>query len=64
MHPAVELIGNSAYSQKGVASLSCRGELSCDMVYPARIESWRESHYDKNDDHNDNNNNNNNDNNI
>ena len=59
MHPAVGLIANSTYSQKGVASLSCRRDLRCDMVYPARIESWRESHNDNNDDRNDNNNNNN-----
>jgi len=52
VHSHIGLVGNSSYSQKGVASLSCGRELRCDKEYPARFESWRESH---------NNNNNNND---
>jgi len=33
------LLGNSVYSQKGVAPLSCGRELKCDIVYPAQIKS-------------------------
>lgn len=36
------LLGTLQNSQKDVASLSCWRELRCDIVYPARIESWRE----------------------
>ena len=36
------------YSQKGVASLSCGRELRCDKEYPARFESWHESHNNNN----------------
>ena len=40
----VGLVGDSAYSQKGFPSMSCGRELRYDdVVYPARIESWRES---------------------
>ena len=62
----VSLVGNSTYSQKGVASLSCVRELRCDIEHPARIESWRESdhhHHHHHHHHHDNNNNNNNNNN-
>ena len=45
MPPDVCLFGNCTYSQKGAASLSCVRELRCDVVYPARIESWRESFF-------------------
>ena len=44
IHPDVGLVGNSAYSLKGVAPLTSGMELRCDIDYPARIESWRESH--------------------
>ena len=41
----VVLVGHSTYSQKGFLSLSCGRELRYDdVVYQARIESWRESH--------------------
>ena len=53
-HPDVSLVGNSTHSQKGVSSLSCGRELRCDIVNPARIESWRESH-NNSDNNNDNN---------
>ena len=46
------------YSQKGVASLSCRRELRCDVVYPVRMESSRESHHNNNTNNHNNNNNN------
>jgi len=48
MHLDVSLVGNSTNSQKGVASLSCGRELRCDILSPARIESWRESHHNNN----------------
>ena len=40
----VGLFGDSAYSQKGFPSMSCvREPRYDDVVYPARIDSWRES---------------------
>ena len=44
VHPDVGLVENSKYFQKNFASLSCGRELRCDIVYPGRIESWREAH--------------------
>ena len=44
VHPDVGLVENSKYYQKNFASLSCGREMRRDIVYPARIESWREAH--------------------
>jgi len=49
---------HTLYGKKGVASLSWRRELRCDIEYQARIESWRDSHHHHNPHHHNNNNNN------